>query len=177
MNMAEATISGISRFGRVGAVSNCLASKEVGRRPLASGTAESARSGLARQAGVALDCPRPQALQRPPRMPARHCILLLVALLPACAAGSAPPVAYVDRDRLTPPERAAEDVGGGALSVVGTPFFALIKGVGCVASVVIATPVAIVLGLGERPDRALVRSELDRGVGANCGGSYVLGRG
>lgn len=108
-------------------------------------------------------------------MPARHHILLLAALLPACAARNPPPNAYLDRDRITPSERTAHDVGSDVISVVGTPFYALVKGVGCVASVVMATPVAIGLGMTDRPDRALIRSELDRGVGSNCGGSYALG--
>ena len=140
-----------------------------------AGDTGASRSRLARQVGVALDCPCPNALKRLAVMPARHHVLLLAALLPACAAGKAPPDAYVDRDRITPPERTAQDVGSDVIGIVGTPFYALVKGVGCVASVVMATPVAIGLGMTERPDRALIRSELDRGVGANCGGSYALG--
>ena len=108
-------------------------------------------------------------------MPARLRILLLAAFMPGCSAGNPPPTAYPDREFWTPPEYSAASVGSDVLQVVGTPFYALAKGVGCVASVVIATPVAIGLGLSQREDRALIRSELDKGVGANCGGSYVLG--
>ncbi len=108
-------------------------------------------------------------------MTARPWLLLLAALLPACSAGHPPPTAQPDRYAWTPQERIAEDTGNDVVNVIGTPFFALVKGVGCVASVVVATPVAIGLGLGQRDDRALIRADLDKGVGANCGGSYVLG--
>ena len=97
--------------------------------------------------------------------------------LAGCAAdaGKAPPVRYPERVAWTPPERAAERSGNDIVSTIGTPFFALTKAIGCVASVLVATPVAIGLELSERPDRLLLRSELDRGVGTNCGGSYRLG--
>lgn len=109
-------------------------------------------------------------------MSARPCLLLLAAaLLPACSAGPAPPTIHPERYAWTPQERIAEDTGSDVLNVVGTPFYALFKGVGCVASVVIATPVAVGLSLGQREDRALIRSDLDRSVGTNCGGSYALG--
>lgn len=108
-------------------------------------------------------------------MLARCRILLLSALLPACSAGHPPPTVYPDRYAWTPEQRIAEETGSDIVNVVGTPFFALFKGVGCVASVLIATPVAVGLGLGDRDDRALIRADLDKGVGANCGGSYVLG--
>lgn len=105
----------------------------------------------------------------------RYRFLLLAAVLPACSAGPPPPTAYPDRYAWSPQERVAEDTGNDVINVIGTPFYALVKGVGCVASVVVATPVAIGLGLGQREDRALIRADLDKGVGANCGGSYVLG--
>lgn len=142
---------------------------------MASLDMSASRSRLAPQAGAAIDCLRPIALKRLAVMPVRPHVLLLAAILPACTAGNPPPTAFPDRDRWTPPERSAENVGNDVLRVVGTPFYALVKGVGCVASVVVATPVAIGLGLSRREDRALIRSELDKGVGANCGGSYALG--
>jgi hypothetical protein len=62
----------------------------------------------------------------------------------------------------------------GAVSVVGTPFFALFKATACVASVAIAAPAAGLIALTDRPDKAAMRRSLDQGVGHNCGGSYVL---
>lgn len=99
----------------------------------------------------------------------------MILTLGACAAGKAPPSAYPDRALWTEPERVSQSVGHDVLNIIGTPFYALFKGATCVTSVALATPVAVGYGLTERPDRALVRAELDRGVGANCGGSYVLG--
>jgi hypothetical protein len=102
-------------------------------------------------------------------------VALVTLALGACAAGRTPPAAYPDRALWNEQDRASHSVGHDVLNIIGTPFYALAKGVTCVTTVVVATPVAIGYGLGERPDRALVRAELDRGVGANCGGSYMLG--
>ncbi|MFO1070622.1 MAG: hypothetical protein U1E14_19050 [Geminicoccaceae bacterium] len=98
----------------------------------------------------------------------------LAVLLAGCAAGNPPPTYLPDTTNLDEPVRVADGVGDQVLTVVGTPFYALAKGVGCVATVLVATPVAIGYGLSTRDDRALVRAELNRGVGANCGGSYVM---
>lgn len=108
-------------------------------------------------------------------MDIRFGLIGLGLLLGACAAGKIPPQSQPSRLAWTHPERVAESSGHSVLTIIGTPFFALTKAVGCVATVLVATPVAIGLELGENPDRLLVRSELDRGVGTNCGGSYVLG--
>jgi hypothetical protein len=103
--------------------------------------------------------------------------LLLVMLfgLGACTsgAGNAPPEP-TDRTMWSEPERVAEDSGRRTIGLIGTPFYALAKGVGCVLSVVVATPAAIGAGLSAREDRDQIRANLDRGVGANCGGSYAL---
>lgn len=107
----------------------------------------------------------------------RTAILIGALALAGCAAdaGKPPPAKYPERVAWTEPERVAERSGSEIVSTIGTPFFALTKALGCVASVIVAAPVAIGLELGERPDRLLLRSELDRGVGTNCGGSYRLG--
>jgi hypothetical protein len=101
--------------------------------------------------------------------------LTVLLLLGACAsgAGNAPP-AQPDRAARSEPERVAEDSGHRTLGFIGTPFYALFKGIGCVASVIVATPVAVGYGLTDRDDRDMVRANLDKGVGANCGGSYAL---
>ncbi len=64
--------------------------------------------------------------------------------------------------------------GSGALTVIGTPFYALFKAVGCVGTVLIAAPAAGVIALTDRPDKREMRRQLDYGVGENCGGSYAL---
>ena len=61
-----------------------------------------------------------------------------------------------------------------AVNIIGTPFYALFKAVGCVGTVVLAAPAAAVVELADRPDKAEMRQSLDRGVGHNCGGSWVL---
>jgi hypothetical protein len=101
---------------------------------------------------------------------------VLPLLLGACAsgAGNAPATAQPDRAAWSEPERLAERSGSEVVGLVGTPFYALVKGIGCAASVIVATPVAIGLGLTARDDRDLIRANLDKGVGANCGGSYAL---
>jgi hypothetical protein len=105
---------------------------------------------------------------------ARVGLMGLALLIGACGAGKIPPQTYPDRATWTYPERVAESSGNQVINFIGTPFYALTKAVGCVATVLVATPVAIGLELGESPDRLAVRSELDRGVGTNCGGSYIL---
>lgn len=60
------------------------------------------------------------------------------------------------------------------VNVIGTPFYALFKATACVATAVIAAPTAGVIGLTNRPDKARMRRQLDDGLAANCGGSYVL---
>jgi hypothetical protein len=104
------------------------------------------------------------------------CLLLVMLFgLAACASGAGnPPPEPLNQTLWGEPERTAQDSGSRTIGIVGTPFYALAKGVGCVLSVVVATPVAIGLGLSTREDRDQVRANLDRGVGANCGGSYAL---
>ena len=99
----------------------------------------------------------------------------LVLMVGACAAGKEPAPLQPNRATWSYTEQRSHAVGVDVINVIGTPFYALAKGVTCVLTTAVAVPVAIGLGLTERPDRASARSELDRGVGANCGGSYVLG--
>jgi hypothetical protein len=61
-----------------------------------------------------------------------------------------------------------------AVNVIGTPFYALFKATACVATAAIAAPAAGLIGLTDRPDKERMRRQLDDGVAANCGGSYVL---
>lgn len=98
---------------------------------------------------------------------------LALATLAACAAGG-PPAEPVDRWGLTPPEQSAERVGRGVVSTLAAPLYVVFKGVTCVASAVLAAPVSAGMALTTRPDRDIMRAELHRGVGQNCGGSYLL---
>lgn len=66
---------------------------------------------------------------------------------------------------------------GGALATLGTPVYAVFKGVACVATVALAAPIAGAVALADRPDRAARTTELERGVAANCGGRWTLGQG
>lgn len=82
----------------------------------------------------------------------------------------------------TAPERVASAAkqeravhpGDAVVSVVGTPFYLIFKGVVCVASVAIAAPVAAVAALSESHYAPIARRELGDGVGKNCGFPYVL---
>lgn len=89
----------------------------------------------------------------------RHAALLgLVAmLLGGCATSGPEPVS-----------------GRPAVGIIGTPFFALFKGVTCVATVAVAAPGAALVQLTERGDKEQLRAELDHGVGRNCGGAWSL---
>jgi hypothetical protein len=102
-------------------------------------------------------------------------IAALVSLTLGACAAAGPPAVPVDRTEWSQPERVAEDAGAQVLTVVGTPFYALFKGVACVASTLLAAPASAGLALSDRPDRDIVRAHLNEGVGQNCGGSYVLG--
>ncbi len=69
--------------------------------------------------------------------------------------------------------RARHDARG-AVNVIGTPFYALFKATGCVATALLAGPSAAVVALSDHPDKARMRRQLDHGLGHNCRGSYVL---
>lgn len=64
---------------------------------------------------------------------------------------------------------------GGALAAAGTPVYVLFKGLACAATAALAAPSAAALALTDRPDRAALQGELERGLAANCGGRWTLG--
>ena len=99
---------------------------------------------------------------------------LLVPLVAACSQTPTERQTAFGTSQATSVSAEAERKGRGAVNVIGTPFYALFKAVGCVGTVVIAAPAAAVVDLTDRPDKAALRQNLDRGVGHNCGGSYVL---
>jgi hypothetical protein len=99
---------------------------------------------------------------------------LLVVLLGACSQTPSERQTAFGTPQATAVSAEAERRGRGAVNVIGTPFYALFKAVGCVGTVVLAAPAAAVLELTDRADKAAMRQSLNRGVGHNCGGSYVL---
>jgi hypothetical protein len=64
--------------------------------------------------------------------------------------------------------------GGVAMSVIGTPFYALGKAVTCVATVLIATPSSAAVAMTDRARGVGERLALQRGVADNCAGPYYL---
>jgi|GEM_PF-2484259 len=104
-------------------------------------------------------------------------LMTMALLLPVVAACSQTPTerqTAFGSPQATTVSAGAERAGRNAVTVIGTPFYALFKAVGCVGTVVLAAPAAAVVELADRPDKAALRQSLDRGVGHNCGGSWVL---
>jgi hypothetical protein len=104
-------------------------------------------------------------------------LMTMALLLPLVAACSQTPTerqTAFGAPQATAVSPEAERGGRSAVTVIGTPFYALFKAVGCVGTVVLAAPAAAVVELADRPDKAEMRQSLDRGVGHNCGGSWVL---
>ena len=64
--------------------------------------------------------------------------------------------------------------GDAVVSVVGTPFYMIFKGVVCVASVAVGAPVAAVAALSESRFAPEARRGIGDGVSENCGPPYVL---
>ncbi|MDX6749143.1 hypothetical protein SH611_04930 [Geminicoccaceae bacterium 1502E] len=85
------------------------------------------------------------------------CLGVLGLLLGGCAGSSGEPPS-----------------GRPAVGIIGTPFYALFKGVACVATVTVAAPAAAAMQLTDRRDKEEVRQSLDDGVGRNCGGAWSL---
>ena len=104
-------------------------------------------------------------------------LLTLALVLPLVAACSQTPTerqTAFGSPQATTVSAEAERRGRGAVNVIGTPFYAVFKAVGCIGTVVLAAPAAAVVELTDREDKAQLRQSLNRGVGHNCGGSYVL---
>lgn len=100
------------------------------------------------------------------RLVVLFCALLLVA---GCASNSQP------ASDVLPGEEAAGATAKRVIDTVGTPFYALFKGAGCVGGTIVAVPAASVFAVtGSAGDKALRRDVYD-GVGRTCGGSYRLG--
>ena len=67
---------------------------------------------------------------------------------------------------------------GGAREVInalGTPVHALVKGASCVATGVVAVPLASAFQITGSPQDRGLQQDTYKTVGRTCGGSYVLG--
>jgi hypothetical protein len=93
-------------------------------------------------------------------------LLLCLAVIATGCAGSGGP------DDVLPSEASATGRAKSAVDVVGTPVHVAVKGVACVATTVVAFPVASVATIS---DDDQLRRDTYRTVGETCGGSWVLG--
>ena len=103
------------------------------------------------------------------RLTLRRWICVLGSTIALIGCQTAPPASTETSRPLT-----AVHPGDAALSVVGTPFYLVFKGVLCTASVALAAPVAAVAALTESRSAVWGRRELGDGVAHNCGPPYVL---
>lgn len=108
----------------------------------------------------------------------RHLGIVLAAavVVSACAQTQQPGLVTAEAPIFVraEPSPVARRNAAGTVNVIGTPFYALFKAVACVGSVVVAAPTAGLVALTDRHDRHAIQANLHRGVGLNCGGSWVL---
>jgi hypothetical protein len=103
---------------------------------------------------------------------ARKILVVLLALaLSACATTNGPSAS--NEGAATKPSGPTASASGWALSILGTPFALGMKTVTCVATVVVAAPVAGFLTLGVDP-LGEGYEVLGNGIAANCGPPYVV---
>lgn len=95
------------------------------------------------------------------------CILLCLALIGSGCAGSGGP------DDVLPGEASARGRAKNVVNVIGTPVHVVLKGAACVATSVVALPVASTATI---TDDHQLRSDTYRTVGETCGGSWLLGQ-
>jgi hypothetical protein len=93
--------------------------------------------------------------------------LALAAALGACAGSTN------QASEVLPGEQSATATARQVVNGVGTPVHAVIKGAGCVATTVVAVPLASLSQITGEPQAQ--QDEAYRAVGRTCGGSYVLG--
>jgi hypothetical protein len=97
-------------------------------------------------------------------------------ILPCCLALALAACAGENRATdVLPGERSSTATAKSVLNTVGTPFYAVGKGVTCVASAVVAVPVAGAAQLLGRPSDQELQQQTYQGVGRTCGGPYRLG--
>jgi hypothetical protein len=96
-------------------------------------------------------------------------LLILALTLTACAG---------EQQRASdvlPGEQSSSATARQILNTVGTPVHAVIKGVSCVASGVVAVPLASAFQITGTPQDQGLQNDTYKTVGRVCGGSYVLG--
>ena len=93
-------------------------------------------------------------------------LLALAAALGACTANN-------QASDVLPGEQSATATARQVMNGVGTPVHAVIKGASCVASTVVAVPLASWAQVAGEPQSS--QEEAYKTVGRTCGGSYVLG--
>ncbi len=74
-----------------------------------------------------------------------------------------------------PGEQSATGTARQVLNAVGTPVYAVLKGVSCVATGVVAVPAASAFQITGTPQDRGLQDDTYKTVGRVCGGSYVLG--
>ena len=95
-------------------------------------------------------------------------LLALILALQACAAN--------DRaSDVLPGEQSATGGAREVINALGTPVHALVKGASCVATGVVAVPLASAFQITGSPQDRGLQQDTYKTVGRTCGGSYVLG--
>lgn len=92
-------------------------------------------------------------------MPARALLLLLLLACGSCSS----------------PGESSSATARKAINTVGTPVYAVGKGIWCAVSAVAGVPVASVAQVSGIPQEGEIRRDVYRTVGKACGGSYKLG--
>ena len=93
--------------------------------------------------------------------------LALAVALGACAGNTN------QASEVLPGEQSATATARQVVNGVGTPVHAVLKGAGCVATTVVAVPLASLSQITGEPQAR--QEEAYQTVGRTCGGSYVLG--
>jgi hypothetical protein len=93
-------------------------------------------------------------------------LLALAVTLGACAANN-------QASDVLPGEQSATATARQVMNGVGTPVHAVIKGASCLATTVVAVPLASWAQVAGEPQSR--QEEAYQSVGRTCGGSYVLG--
>jgi hypothetical protein len=97
----------------------------------------------------------------------------LLALALSLALGAC---ATTDRaSDVLPGEQSATSSARQVINAVGTPVHALVKGASCVATGVVAIPLASAFQVSGQPQDRALQQDAYQTVGRTCGGSYVLG--
>jgi uncharacterized protein YceK len=92
--------------------------------------------------------------------------------LAGCASTTTPQAGDGDAKAAAPVQGSSG--GNWAVSIVGTPFLLVFRGVVCAGSLVVAAPTSAMLALANSPEGLEILSD---GIAQNCGGPYVLAPG